>query len=199
MKKHQIPSPQTRALLFDPPSDPSSIVRQYTLSPEDIATVRRRRRDANRLRFAVSLALLRFPGRVIGPSERPPSDMLRFQGEQIGLAPAAPSRTSGPAIAIDRITHRRRPVCSVRKSYSRSFAKSRIPGTPRSSFRLQEGGQRATAHPCRQRWCNRQILAGKGGFGENLRLFGCRTGRIARARAPAPSRFFGGVAWVLWQ
>jgi TnpA family transposase len=64
MKKHEILSQQSRAALFDPPTDPAAIVRHYTLSPEDLALVRRRRRDANRIGFAVHLAYLRFPGRV---------------------------------------------------------------------------------------------------------------------------------------
>jgi TnpA family transposase len=89
MKKHEILSPQTRSLLFDPPTDPISIVRHYTLSADDMAIVRRRRRDANRLGFAVNLAYLRFPGRTAAPIENPPWDMLRFIGEQIGVSPTA--------------------------------------------------------------------------------------------------------------
>jgi hypothetical protein len=47
----------------------------------------RRRRDPNRLGFAVHLAYLRFPGRVLGAQEDPPSDMLVFIASQIGVAP----------------------------------------------------------------------------------------------------------------
>jgi len=36
MKKHEILSPQSRAALFDPPTDPAEIVRHYTSSPEDL-------------------------------------------------------------------------------------------------------------------------------------------------------------------
>lgn len=79
MKKHEILSPQSRAALFDPPTDPAEIVRHYTFSPEDLALIRRRRRDANRLGFAVLLAYLRFPGRVQGVAEVPPANMLRFR------------------------------------------------------------------------------------------------------------------------
>ena len=32
MKKHEILSPQSRAALFDPPTDPAEIVRHYTPS-----------------------------------------------------------------------------------------------------------------------------------------------------------------------
>ena len=58
MKKHEILSPQSRAALFDPPTDPAAIVRHYTFSPEDMALIRQRRRAANRLGFAVHLAYL---------------------------------------------------------------------------------------------------------------------------------------------
>ena len=76
MTPRQLLSPQSRAALFDPPTDPAAIVRHYTFSPEDLALIRRRRRAANRLGFAVHLAYLRFPGRVIGADESPPTDML---------------------------------------------------------------------------------------------------------------------------
>ena len=72
MKKHEILSPQSRAALFDPPTDPAAIVRHHTFSPEDLALIRQRRRAANRLGFAVHLAYLRFPGRVLGVEETPP-------------------------------------------------------------------------------------------------------------------------------
>jgi TnpA family transposase len=77
-KKHEILSPQSRAALFDPPTDPGLIVRHYMFSPEDIALIRRRRRAANRLGFAVNLAYLRFRGRAFGAEEAPPADMLAF-------------------------------------------------------------------------------------------------------------------------
>jgi TnpA family transposase len=86
MTPRQLLSPQSRAALFDPPTDPAAIVRHYTFSPDDLSLIRQRRRDANRLGFAVHLAYLRFPGRVIGVDENPPLDMLRFIAEQIGVS-----------------------------------------------------------------------------------------------------------------
>ena len=83
MKKHEILSPHSRAALFDPPTEPTAIVRHYTFSPEDLALIRRRRRAANRIGFAVHLAYLRFPGRVLGSDEMPPADMLAFVASQI--------------------------------------------------------------------------------------------------------------------
>jgi len=83
MKKHEILSPQARAALFDPPTDPAAIVRHYTFTPEDLALVRERRRAANRLGFAVQLAYFRHPGRIMRVDEEPPKNMLTFVAEQV--------------------------------------------------------------------------------------------------------------------
>jgi hypothetical protein len=77
--------PQARAALFDPPTDVRAIVRHYTFSIEDVALIRQRRRNANRLGFAVHLAYLRFPGRVLGQKETPPAYMLAFIADQLRI------------------------------------------------------------------------------------------------------------------
>ncbi len=87
MKKHEILSPQARAALFDPSNDPAAIIRHYTHSPDDLALIRRRRRDANRLGFAVHLACQRFPGRVLGIDETLPADILSFLAGQLSIEP----------------------------------------------------------------------------------------------------------------
>jgi TnpA family transposase len=87
MPPRYILSPQSRAVLFDPPTDAAAIVRHYTFSPKDLALIRQRRRVANRLGFAVNLAYLRFPGRVPGVDEAPPADMLAFIAAQVMIHP----------------------------------------------------------------------------------------------------------------
>ena len=87
MKKHEILSPQSRAALFDPPTDPAAIVRRYTFSPEDSALIRQRRRAANRIGFAIQLAYFRHPGRIMRVDEAPPEDMLTFIAGQIDAHP----------------------------------------------------------------------------------------------------------------
>lgn len=87
LKKHALLSALARAALFDPPSDATAMVRHYTLSPEDLALIRQRRRSPNRLGFAVHLAYLRFPGRALGPAETPPAELVAFIAQQLGLAP----------------------------------------------------------------------------------------------------------------
>jgi len=83
MAPRHILSPQSRAALFDPPTAPAAIVRHYTFSADDLSLIRQRRRAANRLGFAVHLAYLRFPGRVLGSDEAPPVEMLAFVASQI--------------------------------------------------------------------------------------------------------------------
>ena len=87
MTPRQLLSPQARAALFDPPTDVRAIVRYYTFSTEDVSLIRQRRRNANRLGFAVHLAYLRFPGRVLGPKETPPAYMLAFIADQLRIDP----------------------------------------------------------------------------------------------------------------
>ena len=85
MTPRQLLSPQARAALFDPPMEVRAIVRHYTFSIEDVALIRQRRRNANRFGFAVHLAYLRFPGRVLGPNEIPPAQLLAFIADQLRI------------------------------------------------------------------------------------------------------------------
>lgn len=87
MKKHEILSPQARALLFDPPVGESALVRHYTLSTEDLVVIAKRRRPENRLGFALHLVYLRYPGRAIGPDEKPPAPLIAFIADQLKILP----------------------------------------------------------------------------------------------------------------
>jgi hypothetical protein len=85
----QLLSPQTRAALFDPPLEIRAIVRHYTFSIKDVTLIRQRRRNANRFGFAVHLAYMRFPGRVLGPSEIPSEHLIAFIADQLRINPKA--------------------------------------------------------------------------------------------------------------
>jgi TnpA family transposase len=85
MTPRQLLSPQARAALFDPPTDVRAIVRHYTFSNDDVTLIQQRRRNSNRLGFAVHLGYLRFPGRVLGPKETPPAHMLVFIADQLRI------------------------------------------------------------------------------------------------------------------
>jgi hypothetical protein len=88
MTPRELLSPQIRSVLFDPPVEAADIVRHYTFSSEDMELIQNRRRPHNRLGFAVHLAYLRYPGRVLGPSETPPLAMLGYIADQLELSAA---------------------------------------------------------------------------------------------------------------
>jgi hypothetical protein len=79
---------QFDALLALPKSE-ADLIRHYTLSPDDLAVIARRRRPHNRLGFALQLCALRYPGRLIRPGEPVPMEVVRFLGEQLDIDPDA--------------------------------------------------------------------------------------------------------------
>ncbi len=91
-------------------SDEQDIVRHYTLTPADIALVAKRRAGPNRLGFAVLLCCLRFPGRVLHVHERPPTSVLAFIADQVGV-PA-----SEFAVYRQRPTNRRKHVAELMRA-----------------------------------------------------------------------------------
>lgn len=64
------------------------MVRHWMLTERDLALVNERRRQHNRLGFAVQLCLLRYPGWPLKPGEMPPSNLLECVAEQLTVAPA---------------------------------------------------------------------------------------------------------------
>ena len=71
---------------FPEPTD-ALLSRHYTLSDNDLALIQERRRDSNRLGFAVQLTVLRHLGRGLDVNEAPPTAVLSFLGEQLGIEP----------------------------------------------------------------------------------------------------------------
>ncbi|MBD8641704.1 Tn3 family transposase [Sphingomonas sp. CFBP 13733] len=84
MPSRTILSPAQRSAIFDPPADRATIERLYTLGPDDLGQVARRRRGPNRLGYAVQLCYLRHPGRSLLPGETVPAAMLALLADQIG-------------------------------------------------------------------------------------------------------------------
>ncbi|WP_429098879.1 DUF4158 domain-containing protein, partial [Aminobacter sp. BE322] len=87
MAKRKLLKAQDRRKLFDIPVDEDSLIRHYSLSPADRLEIELRRREHNRLGFAVQLCLMRYPGRALGAEETPPRAMLRYVADQIGADP----------------------------------------------------------------------------------------------------------------
>jgi TnpA family transposase len=75
--------------LFTLPTEQSILVQYWTLADTDLEAIHRRRRDRNRLGFALQLCALRYPGRLLRPGELIPAEALRFVADRVGTTPEA--------------------------------------------------------------------------------------------------------------
>ncbi|MEI9981792.1 MAG: DUF4158 domain-containing protein [Aliidongia sp.] len=89
MGRRSLLKPEGYAKLLGVPSDEESLIRHYTLSPQDRFEALARRRPHNQLGFAVQLCLMRHPGRMLASGERPPEPMITYVADQLGLNPEA--------------------------------------------------------------------------------------------------------------
>jgi len=87
--RRKILKAQDRRALFDIPADEDSLIRHYSLSATDRLEIDLRRREHNKLGFAVQLCVMRHPGRVLAADEVPPRAMLKYVADQIGADPTA--------------------------------------------------------------------------------------------------------------
>jgi hypothetical protein len=67
------------------PTTEEEIVRHYSLSDRDLASITRSRSTANRLSYALQLCCLRFPGRYLRRDELLPAVMLDYIAEQVDV------------------------------------------------------------------------------------------------------------------
>ena len=72
--------------LFGVQESREDLARHYVLSTRDLGLVEKRRGDANRIGFAVQLALLRHPGFGFSMETGAPPHLVAFVGDQIGVA-----------------------------------------------------------------------------------------------------------------
>ena len=86
MARRTVLTARQRKALFALPSEEADLLRHCVLSDADLVHVRRRRRPANRLGFALQLCAFRHPGRLIQPGELIPTCMLEFVVAQIGAS-----------------------------------------------------------------------------------------------------------------
>ena len=71
------------------PHDADSLARLFTLTRADRDLVAGRRGDANRLGFAVQLALLRHPGTMLAHLEQPAEPLVHWLAGQLEIPAAA--------------------------------------------------------------------------------------------------------------
>lgn len=79
------------------PSEERDLVRHCTLGAEDLDRLRDIRALHNRLGHALLLCAMRYPGRALGPGERPPTAMVVWVARQLGADADALSRWSNRA------------------------------------------------------------------------------------------------------
>jgi TnpA family transposase len=89
MTRRKLLSPEERQALLGIPDDEASLIRHYTLSPQDRLQAEVRRRAHNQLGYAVQLCLMRYPGRILGVDESPPAAMVSYVAEQLEVDPGA--------------------------------------------------------------------------------------------------------------
>lgn len=87
MPRRSILTARQKAAQFDLPTDETTILRHYTLADDDLEITGARRRNHNRLGFALQLCALRYPGRLLAPGEVIPEPITRYLAAQLGIRP----------------------------------------------------------------------------------------------------------------
>ncbi|HPV68963.1 MAG TPA: Tn3 family transposase [Sphingorhabdus lacus] len=85
MARRDLLNDDERRILFGVPEEHDSLVKLYTLSPADGESVLARRGAANRLGFAVQMALLQHPGMSLATFGDAPPQLVTFMARQIGV------------------------------------------------------------------------------------------------------------------
>lgn len=89
MARRQLLTEEERRLLFSVPNDPDALTRLYSFTRSDREILATRRSDANRLGFAVQLALLRHPGMSLTHMEEPVDSLVDWLAECLEIPAAA--------------------------------------------------------------------------------------------------------------
>ena len=87
MARRSILSATERTSLLSMPQAQDDLIRLYTFSNSDLALIRQRRGDANRLGWAVQLCLLRFPGQGLLTDTDASTHLVRWVGQQLRIDP----------------------------------------------------------------------------------------------------------------
>jgi hypothetical protein len=85
MPRRSILSASERDTLLALPAAHDDLIRYYTFGESDLALMRQRRGNANRLGFAVQLAYMRFPGIVLGADDTPFPPLLKYVANQLDV------------------------------------------------------------------------------------------------------------------
>ena len=89
MARRPLLTDEERQPLFGVPGDPDTLARHYFFTRSDQDLVVGRRGAANRLGFAVQLALLRHPGIGLAKTEEPIDALVEWLAAQLDIPAAA--------------------------------------------------------------------------------------------------------------
>jgi len=89
LARRQLLTDEERRTLLGIPSDPDALARLFTLSRSDRNLVAERRGDANRLGYAVQLALLRHPGTALAYLDQTTEPLVAWMAGQLNIPAAA--------------------------------------------------------------------------------------------------------------
>ncbi|MBG9657128.1 Tn3 family transposase [Cytobacillus firmus] len=82
-------TPEQREALMQIPEDDWVLGTYYTFSKRDLEIINKRRREENRLGFAVQLAVLRYPGWPYTHIKSIPDSLIHYISKQIGASPSS--------------------------------------------------------------------------------------------------------------
>ncbi|MGI8382453.1 Tn3 family transposase [Priestia megaterium] len=82
-------TPEQRQVLMQIPEDEWVLGTHYTFSKRDLEIINKRRREENRLGFAVQLAILRYPGCPYTHIKNIPDSVIDYISKQIGATPSS--------------------------------------------------------------------------------------------------------------
>jgi TnpA family transposase len=92
MPRRSILSTTEQMSLLALPESQNDLIRYYTFTETDLALIRQRRGDANRLGFAIQLCLLRYPGSMLGSDLIVAEQVIQWVASQIRVDAAAWSK-----------------------------------------------------------------------------------------------------------
>jgi TnpA family transposase len=95
--RRQLLTEEERQQLFGTPRDADALTRRYSFTRSDRELLAERRGNANRLGFAVQLALLRHPGMSLAHMEEPVDPLVAWLGERLEIPVAAFAEYAGRA------------------------------------------------------------------------------------------------------
>lgn len=82
-------TPEQRQAFMQIPEDEWILGTYFTFSKRDLEIVNKRRREENRLGFAVQLAVLRYPGWPYTHIKSIPDSVIQYISKQIGVSPSS--------------------------------------------------------------------------------------------------------------